>query len=231
MRLHHFSLGLLALVLSLSVPAAYAAPQFQASAEIYFSPRGGCTEAIVNALGAAKQTVLVQAYSFTSKPIFAALLAAQKRGVEVQLVLDRSNLSLKSSEADAAVDAGIPVLIDSKHEIAHNKIKVIDGELVITGSFNFTHNEEANNAENLLLLRSKELAARYAVIVATPPCSQPANSSAILPRVISSMEKWIHGLSCLRASWMVNSEPRVGRPFVNTTAASESTTFASVRDG
>lgn len=142
--------------------SAPAAPKLPTTAEVYFSPKGGCTEAIVHALGAAKQTVFVQAYSFTSKPIFAALLAAQKRGVKVQLLLDRSNLSQKSSEADDAVDAGVFVLIDSKHEIAHNKIMIIDSELVITGSFNFTHNAEESNAENLLLLRSKEVAARYA---------------------------------------------------------------------
>lgn len=151
---------------SLTLVQLTAAPKGQSTsnvvAEVYFSPKGGCTEAIVSALGAAQQTVLVQAYSFTSKPIFAALVAAQKRGVKVQLVLDRSNLSQKSSEADDAVDSGIPVLIDSKHEIAHNKVMVIDDELTITGSFNFTHNAEMNNAENLLLIRSKELAARYA---------------------------------------------------------------------
>ena len=155
-------LALLLVSWSLALVQLPAAQKHQATAEVYFSPKGCCTEAIVTALGAAKSNVLVQAYSFTSKPIFAALLTAQKRGIKVQLVLDRSNLSMKSSEADDAVDAGIPVLIDSKHEIAHNKVMVIDDELVITGSFNFTHNAEANNAENLLLIRSRKLAARYA---------------------------------------------------------------------
>ena len=103
----------------------------------------------------------MQAYSFTSKPILAALLSAQRRGVKVQLILDRSNLTQKSSEADEAVDAGIPVLIDAKHEISHNKVIIVDAELVITGSFNFTHNAEESNAENLVLLRSRDLAARY----------------------------------------------------------------------
>ena len=36
--------------------------------EVYFSPKGGCTEAVVKELDAAKATVLVQAYSFTSAP-------------------------------------------------------------------------------------------------------------------------------------------------------------------
>lgn len=142
--------------------AAQAAQQYSATAEVFFSPKGGCTDAIVETLSHAQTSVLVQAYSFTSKPILAALVSAQKRGVKVQLILDRSNLSQKSSEADDADGAGLPVLIDAKHEIAHNKIMIVDDDTVITGSFNFTHNAEANNAENLLVLRSKELAERYA---------------------------------------------------------------------
>ena len=140
---------------------AGAAPKIPATVEVFYSPHGGCTEAIVNALRAAKQSVLLQAYSFTSPPIEAALVAAAKRGVKVQLILDRSNLSQKSSAVASSAAAGLPVHIDAKHEIAHNKIIIIDGEVVITGSFNFSHNAEENNAENLLVLRSKELAARY----------------------------------------------------------------------
>jgi phosphatidylserine/phosphatidylglycerophosphate/cardiolipin synthase-like enzyme len=38
---------------------------------------------------------------------------------------------------------------------------VIDGETVITGSFNFTKAAEENNAENLLVIHNKKLAERY----------------------------------------------------------------------
>lgn len=38
---------------------------------------------------------------------------------------------------------------------------VIDGETVITGSFNFTKVAEENNAENLLAIRDRKLAERY----------------------------------------------------------------------
>jgi phosphatidylserine/phosphatidylglycerophosphate/cardiolipin synthase-like enzyme len=57
--------------------------------------------------------------------------------------------------------AGIPTHIDSAHAIAHNKIMIIDKETVITGSFNFTKAAEEKNAENLLIIKSKELAAIY----------------------------------------------------------------------
>jgi phosphatidylserine/phosphatidylglycerophosphate/cardiolipin synthase-like enzyme len=130
--------------------------------EVYFSPKGGCTEAVVNELNATKSSVIVQAYSFTSTPIAKALLEAHKRGVKVQVILDKSQRTEKYSEADFLVNVGIPTKIDAQHAIAHNKVMVIDGATVITGSFNFTKNAEANNAENLLVIRSPELATKYA---------------------------------------------------------------------
>ena len=51
--------------------------------------------------------------------------------------------------------------IDSAHAIAHNKVMIIDGETVITGSFNFTKAAEDKNAENLLVIRDKPLAEKY----------------------------------------------------------------------
>jgi len=143
-------------------PDLGAVPTVPATIEVYYSPHGGCTEAITNALQAAKRTVLVQAYSFTSPPIEAALAAAAKRGVKVQLILDRSNRTQKSSElTEVAEIPSLSVWIDAKHEIAHNKVMILDAEIVITGSFNFTHNAEERNAENLLIIHSKELAASY----------------------------------------------------------------------
>ena len=76
--------------------------------------------------------------------------------------MDKGNLTEKYSDADFLAHAGIPVLIDAAHAIAHNKVMVIDGQIVITGSFNFTKQAEEHNAENLLVLNSPELAKRYA---------------------------------------------------------------------
>ena len=122
---------------------------------VYFSPKGGCTEAVVDALGKAKQTVLVQAYSFTSAPIAKTLVDAHKRGVKVTVVLDKSQETEKYSSATFVANAGIPVFIDDKHRIAHNKIILIDETTIITGSFNFTKAAEESNAENLLVIEGK----------------------------------------------------------------------------
>ena len=129
--------------------------------DVRFSPKGGCTDAVVDALNAARKSVYVQAYSFTSAPIARALVEAHKRGLAVKAILDKSQRSEKYSSADFVAHAGIAVLIDAKHAIAHNKIMIIDEETVITGSFNFTKAAEESNAENLLLIHSKVLARRY----------------------------------------------------------------------
>ncbi len=97
--------------------------------------------------------ILVQAYSFTSKPIAKALLDAKKRGVNIEAVLDKSNVTTKYSVAAFLSNAGIPVLIDDKHAIAHNKVIIIDRATLITGSFNFTTAAESKNAENLLVIK------------------------------------------------------------------------------
>jgi phosphatidylserine/phosphatidylglycerophosphate/cardiolipin synthase-like enzyme len=67
----------------------------------------------------------------------------------------------KYSSADFLANQGVPTLIDATHAIAHNKVMVIDGEMVLTGSFNFTKAAQEKNAENLLIIRDPALAAQY----------------------------------------------------------------------
>jgi phosphatidylserine/phosphatidylglycerophosphate/cardiolipin synthase-like enzyme len=122
------------------------------SIRVYFSPRGGCTDAILSQINQAKTEILLQAYSFTSQPIAQALIRAHQRGVRISAVLDKSNRSKKYSAATFLKNVGIPVFINDRHAIAHNKIMIIDDRVVITGSFNFTMAAENKNAENLLIL-------------------------------------------------------------------------------
>jgi phosphatidylserine/phosphatidylglycerophosphate/cardiolipin synthase-like enzyme len=123
------------------------------SIQVHFSPKGGATDAVVRALNGARQRVRVQAYSFTSQPIAKALLEAKKRGVDVEVVVDKSQRSATYTEADFTANQGIPTFVDDRHAIAHNKIMLIDGETILTGSFNFTKAGEESNAENLLVIQ------------------------------------------------------------------------------
>ena len=123
------------------------------SVQVYFSPKGGAMEAVVRELNGARKTVRVQAYSFTSQPIAKALVEAKKRGVDVEIVVDKSQRGERYTEADFTANQGVPTYVDARHAIAHNKIALIDGETLLTGSFNFTKAAEESNAENLLVIK------------------------------------------------------------------------------
>src|SRR5208283_3700736 len=125
--------------------------------KVLFNPGGRCADAVVSEINNAKTDILVQAYSFTSKPIAEALVEAHKRGVKVEAVIDGRRNTGQDSKARLLVDSKVPVFTDTGHPSAHNKVMVIDGKTVITGSFNFTK-QAGKNAENLLIIKSPELA-------------------------------------------------------------------------
>ncbi len=87
----------------------------------------------------------------TSKPIAKALVEAHQKGVQVEIILDKENFDKNSSMAKFLARAEIPLFLDGKHT-AHNKIIILDGETVITGSFNFTKAADEKNAENIMCL-------------------------------------------------------------------------------
>lgn len=130
--------------------------------EVAFSPNNGATETVVKAVSEAKHSLLVSAYSFTSKDIAEALLDAKKRGVEVKIILDKSQVSQKYSSSTFFANQGFDLRIDVKHAIYHDKVMIIDDKNIITGSFNFTKAAETKNAENVLVIRDNpELAKLY----------------------------------------------------------------------
>jgi phosphatidylserine/phosphatidylglycerophosphate/cardiolipin synthase-like enzyme len=131
--------------------------------QVCFSPDGGCTANIVEAINGAQHRILVQAYEMTSPRIKSALVAAHRRGVEVKAIFDPDALREKGSMVAELAAGGVAVLVDNFHKpgLAHNKVMIIDDVIVITGSFNFTKAAESRNAENLLVIHDPALAAAY----------------------------------------------------------------------
>ena len=119
-----------------------------------FSPRQGATELIVKTIREAKKSIHVASYSFTSRPIASALAAAHDKGVDVEVVLDKSD---KTQQRGWIVqylkDHKIPARLNYQYSIMHDKFMVIDGDTLELGSFNYTRAAEDNNAENVLVIR------------------------------------------------------------------------------
>src|SRR5262249_46474873 len=159
---------------------------------VNFSPKGGCTEVDVRELNQAKHEILVMAYSFTSKPIADAVIAAKQRGVRIDILLDHSNEKEMYTELPYLEEHGIVPLIDAHHAIAHNKIMIFDHKTIVTGSFNFTHQAEAENAENMLVIKGHpEIVSAYYKNFADhkghcrQPQARPATAAAAKPAVHS----------------------------------------------
>lgn len=124
-----------------------------ARVEIAFTPGDDAAEMIIAAISAARRQVLVQAFSFTHDGIARALIDAHGRGVEVRLIADREQTeNLERGLVPRLARAGVPVWLDGEHQSAHNKVMIVDGATVITGSFNFTNAAQYRNAENVVFL-------------------------------------------------------------------------------
>jgi phosphatidylserine/phosphatidylglycerophosphate/cardiolipin synthase-like enzyme len=126
--------------------------------EIVFSPDSDTEAALLRAIGDARERILVQAYLFTSKPLMRGLVAAHRRGVRVEVLLDAEmNGPASPSVLPELMAAGIPVAIETRYNIAHNKVMIFDPAstraAVATGSYNFTRAARLSNAENLMILR------------------------------------------------------------------------------
>jgi phospholipase D len=136
-------------------PPQHFAPQ--ATYQVCFTPGGDCESVIVRAITTAARRIHVQAYSFTDKAIAQALEDASQRGIEVIVLLDKSQRHERNSVAPRLVGAGLKILFDDQPRIAHNKTIIIDPDgpnpIVETGSFNFSYNAEYRNAENALIVR------------------------------------------------------------------------------
>ncbi|MEW6567974.1 MAG: phospholipase D-like domain-containing protein [Chloroflexota bacterium] len=121
--------------------------------------RGGPDEQLAQAIDAAQTSVDVAAYAFNLWSLRDALLAAHARGVRVRMVVESDNLL--EPEVDDLVRAGIPVLGDRREPLMHHKFIVIDAQEVWTGSMNLTLGSAYVDHNNLLRLRSPEIAADF----------------------------------------------------------------------
>lgn len=103
----------------------------------------------------------MQAFLFSNKEITGALIRAHQRGVKVDVIIDKKMPKKKPNTTEDLIEAGVPTFFDTAHRTAHDKIIIVDDDIVLTGSFNFVKVAETKNGENLLILKSKPLAEEY----------------------------------------------------------------------
>ena len=143
------------------LPAVFSSETEAPKINVCFSPEGKCEKLALFAINQAKKEILVQTYSFTSKPIANALIEASRRGVSVKVLFDRSQLKAPYSQIHNLTKAGIKTKVDYVQGIAHNKVIIVDQSKLISGSYNFSAAANTKNSENMLFINDENLAMIY----------------------------------------------------------------------
>ncbi len=128
--------------------------------ETYFSPNGGCEEAIIERVNQAKKSICFATYAFTNRRIANAIVKKFNEGIKVKGIMEREGASpycrywlFKDINAD--------VKWDNNFYLLHHKFFIIDSKVLITGSYNPTRGAEEKNEENILILESPEICQLY----------------------------------------------------------------------
>ncbi len=146
-------------------PANTPYPQFTvggALIENYFSPDDGVAQHILAAIQSATRSICFAAFTFTRDDFSQALIERARAGVSVQGVYESRQVAAGSDQSYNALNgAGLPVLEDGNPYTMHHKFMIIDGSVVVTGSYNFTKAAEQSNDENVLIIHDPAIAAQY----------------------------------------------------------------------
>ncbi len=118
---------------------------------VYFTPGTDCENNIIREIKNADK-IDIAVYSITNENITDAIIAAHKRGANVRIVSDKLQSRGKHSRVDELRAAGVPVLINKKHKIEHNKFAIFDNQTVVTGSYNWTTSATKYNSENCVFI-------------------------------------------------------------------------------
>ncbi len=130
--------------------------------EVYFSPDDHVEAALLDLLQGAQSSIDFLAYSFTSDPLSEVIRNRAEAGVRVRGVMDADQMRTnRGTEYDRFRAAGLDVRLDGEHGLMHHKVMIIDRQVVVLGSYNFTASAEKSNDENVLVIHNPEIAARF----------------------------------------------------------------------
>jgi mitochondrial cardiolipin hydrolase len=129
--------------------------------EAYFSPGEDCPRAILRLMQSARRTADVCVFTITDDRLSSALLDAHHRGVAFRVITDNDKAFDEGSDVDRISRAGVPLRVDRTRFHMHHKFAVIDGQWLLSGSYNWTRGASRDNEENLIVTSEPRLVASY----------------------------------------------------------------------
>lgn len=129
--------------------------------EVYFCPSFECEEKVISTLNSAESSVYFLAYSFTHQEIADVLIEKHNGGLDVRGIMEKQGINGIDSKYQKLIDYGVKVKTDKNKYLLHDKVFIIDGSIVITGSANPSQAGYLRNNENVVIIKDKEIAEKY----------------------------------------------------------------------
>ena len=137
--------------------------------DVLFSPDDFVVSRLSQLLGGAQQSIYFLAYSFGSNDLGNIIREKAAQGIVVGGVLefDQVDPNLANpnpnqlEELNLFRQAGLDVRLDGGPELMNHKIIIIDGRIVVMGSYDFTNRAENENDENVLIIYDEKVAQKF----------------------------------------------------------------------
>jgi phosphatidylserine/phosphatidylglycerophosphate/cardiolipin synthase-like enzyme len=129
--------------------------------EVWFAPEDGVAGRLAELLRGANERIDFMAFAFTLDALEAVLAERSRDGLRVRGVIEADQARDAGTELDFLRDVGVDLRLDGNASSMHHKVMILDERIVVTGSYNFSHNAEAINDENVIIIHDPELAAQY----------------------------------------------------------------------
>ncbi|MFT5822503.1 MAG: cardiolipin hydrolase [Crocinitomix sp.] len=124
---------------------------------VYFSPGEECLQAILSNIRGASQKIRICLFTISDNRITKELISKSRQGVSVRIITDNDKMFDKGSDIEELSRAGISIRVDETDNHMHHKFALFDGDITLTGSYNWTRSAERYNHENILITDSNKV--------------------------------------------------------------------------
>ncbi len=129
--------------------------------EVYFSPGPDCQRALLRYLGQCKKEMLICVFTISDDKIAELILKAHQQNIRIRIITDDDKTFDRGSDIKRLHQAGISVKMDNSPNHMHHKFAIIDGNILLTGSYNWTRSASLYNHENIFVSRHVGVVQKY----------------------------------------------------------------------
>lgn len=129
--------------------------------EVSFSRQEDTHERLMHWINKANSSIQIMVMLITNDELANSLVEANDRGIDVTIIIDDQYVNSSGSDHEFLIQNGIDIRNDDKSGLMHHKVMIIDGEVIVVGSYNWSISAEDSNDEDVLILRSRIISEYY----------------------------------------------------------------------